>query len=90
HDEAETESDVEDFEAMARKAEEKMPPQITPPPSSEDTLSQDLKDRVKKIMDEGDVEKLTLKSVMETLMNDLQTDITMHKRAIKDFIADIL
>ncbi|OQR87316.1 hypothetical protein ACHHYP_09136 [Achlya hypogyna] len=101
-DEAETESDEESFEALARQAEENLSPSATPDaatplkssstPSKQESgaLSQDLKDRVKKIMDEGDVEKLTLKSVMETLTADMQTDVSMHKRAIKDFIAESL
>ncbi|EQC25052.1 hypothetical protein SDRG_17058 [Saprolegnia diclina VS20] len=99
-DEAETESDADDFEEMARKAEETMPSEATESPKSSpssekavpslSSLSQDLKDRVKKIMDDGDVEKLTLKAVMETLTHDLEKDVSMHKRAIKEFISENL
>ncbi|KDO20086.1 hypothetical protein SPRG_14625 [Saprolegnia parasitica CBS 223.65] len=83
---------------MARKAEEKMPSEATESPKSSpssekavpSSLSQDLQDRVKKIMDEGDIQKLTLKAVMETLTHDLEKDVSMHKRAIKEFISDNL
>ncbi|KAF0717534.1 Aste57867_2242 [Aphanomyces stellatus] len=83
-DEGETESDNEDFEEMARKAEERLKKKKKLP------LPDDIQAKVKQIVTEGDVETLTLKAVMDALTADLKVDVTPHKKAIKDFIANSL
>ncbi|CAK4754295.1 unnamed protein product [Aphanomyces euteiches] len=80
---AETESDNEDFEAIARQAEEGLKKAKT-------GLPEDIQARIKQIVTEGDVETLTLKTVMDTVGAELQVDLKAHKKAIKDFIANSL
>ncbi|RHY30106.1 hypothetical protein DYB32_004604, partial [Aphanomyces invadans] len=101
-DEAETESENEDlFEEAARKAEarwtdpsprkqsvaKKKAATTTPAAAA---LPENIQTRLKQIVTEGDVETLTLKTVMDTLTTELNADVKTHKNAIKDFIANCL
>ncbi|RHY53660.1 hypothetical protein DYB30_009863, partial [Aphanomyces astaci] len=82
-DDAETESE-NDFEEAARKAEAGLKK-----PTGK-ALPVDIQTRLKQIVTEGDVETLTLKTVMDTLTAELNVDVKAHKKAIKDFIANSL